>query len=183
MRIAWDHPRVCGEKRLILFVRLAVLGSPPRMRGKARNKCTKTTEYRITPAYAGKRHSANCPAFRSRDHPRVCGEKREEDYYDGNDTGSPPRMRGKAFVNIFVDALRRITPAYAGKSKRTDELHQQRQDHPRVCGEKPRPAPLRCAIVGSPPRMRGKEASRRCLCPISGITPAYAGKRGMLLVI
>ena len=29
-----DHPRVCGEKRLILLVFRAVTGSPPRVRGK-----------------------------------------------------------------------------------------------------------------------------------------------------
>ena len=33
----WDHPRVCGEKRLMLLVFRAVTGSPPRMRGKVRN--------------------------------------------------------------------------------------------------------------------------------------------------
>ena len=31
-----DHPRVCGEKRLIIWAYLWAEGSPPRMRGKAR---------------------------------------------------------------------------------------------------------------------------------------------------
>ena len=29
-----DHPRVCGEKWLILLICLSWLGSPPRVRGK-----------------------------------------------------------------------------------------------------------------------------------------------------
>ena len=51
-------------------------GSPPRMRGKGRGGRAGQPEPGITPACAGKRR---CPRFRpgkTRDHPRVCGEKR-----------------------------------------------------------------------------------------------------------
>ena len=49
-------------------------------------------------------------------------------------------------------------------------------DHPRVCGENPRRlAPLKSAR-GSPPRMRGKLASRLLAPACVRITPAYAGK-------
>ena len=34
---AWDHPRVCGEKTPAVINRACVGGSPPRMRGKARD--------------------------------------------------------------------------------------------------------------------------------------------------
>ena len=51
------------------------------------------------------------------------------------------------------------------------------RDHPRACGEKN----LRCRrnsfLVGSPPRMRGKESGCVPGLPGSRITPAYAGKR------
>lgn len=50
-----DHPRVCGEKRLMLFVFRAVTGSPPRMRGKCRCHHSMILVNGITPAYAGKR--------------------------------------------------------------------------------------------------------------------------------
>ena len=29
-----DHPRICGEKYALAFVRVTVIGSPPHMRGK-----------------------------------------------------------------------------------------------------------------------------------------------------
>ena len=71
-----DHPRVCGEKRLIVFVFRAVTGSPPRMRGKVIVKTGEIMRKGITPAYAGKRHHCERHDTKGRDHPRVCGEKR-----------------------------------------------------------------------------------------------------------
>ena len=50
-----DHPRVCGEKPLLLGRVSGPLGSPPRMRGKARAHLSASPRPRITPAYAGKR--------------------------------------------------------------------------------------------------------------------------------
>ena len=75
MSCSEDHPRVCGEKSGSCFLLSIVLGSPPRMRGKA--AFDKATSYHIgiTPAYAGKRISAASLNIAIRDHPRVCGEK------------------------------------------------------------------------------------------------------------
>ena len=50
------------------------------------------------------------------------------------------------------------------------------EDHPRVCGEKVCGIWLKCASLGSPPRMRGKGAGKDNGSKRSGITPAYAGK-------
>ena len=56
-------------------MRRSPLRSPPRMRGKAKNRCRSCPLTRITPACAGKR---TCTATRrcgNGNHPRVCGEK------------------------------------------------------------------------------------------------------------
>ena len=45
-------------------------------------------------------------------------------------------MRGKAFWGIHVVIRQGITPAYAGKSFRSDRPKATVQDHPRLCGEK-----------------------------------------------
>ena len=50
-----DHPRVCGEKRLMVVMEYAAVGSPPRMRGQVHSCCGYHMANRITPAYAGKR--------------------------------------------------------------------------------------------------------------------------------
>ena len=53
--IVGDHPRVCGEKWPVTTLAMRMVGSPPRMRGKA--------DYLfLLSEYEG-------------DHPRVCGEK------------------------------------------------------------------------------------------------------------
>ena len=52
--ISKDHPRACGENRLILALCLTALGSPPRMRGKHLVFGFDNKTEGITPAHAGK---------------------------------------------------------------------------------------------------------------------------------
>ena len=70
-----DHPRVCGEKSVVILLCVATFGSPPRMRGKAGPNSAYNMASGITPAYAGKSLRKTPPPARQRDH--------------------PPRMRGK----------------------------------------------------------------------------------------
>ena len=70
-----DHPRMCGEKRVLSSPSFAKIGSPPRMRGKEGVALLSGQIVGITPAYAGKRAAANFHLGTTRDHPRVCGEK------------------------------------------------------------------------------------------------------------
>ena len=55
-------------------------------------------------------------------------------------------------------------------------------DHPRVCGEKCQLYAKPSVSVGSPPRMRGKEAEQAPASEHSRITPAYAGKRRLTVL-
>ena len=50
------------------------------------------------------------------------------------------------------------------------------EDHPRACGENWTSTTSASKIAGSPPRMRGKLASRRVYRATVRITPAHAGK-------
>ena len=70
---------------------------------------------RITPACAGKRYHGGTPRKTSKDHPRVCGEKREASIVIPSGIGSPPRVRGKERAEGDCRINRRITPACAGK--------------------------------------------------------------------
>ena len=54
-------------------------------------------------------------------------------------SGSPPPMRGKALEKNKAGLKKRITPAYAGKSLVVVGICDNKQDHPRLCGEKVRP--------------------------------------------
>ena len=72
---------------------------------------------RITPAYAGKTSADKVRATSLWDHPRVCGENYELANEDDFNKGSPPRMRGKLCELVDDAEKKRITPAYAGKTK------------------------------------------------------------------
>ena len=96
----WDHPRLCGEKYFALLYFTSLKGSPPPMRGKAAHRTPVTI----------------CLP----DHPRLCGEKPDWDGLDKTAQGSPPPMRGKVSFPALAVKERRITPAYAGKSKSPD---------------------------------------------------------------
>ena len=70
-----DHPRVCGEKKVMRGAKDKRMGSPPHVRGKAQDLTDRQPVCWITPACAGKRRckAAFCAWFW--DHPRMCGEK------------------------------------------------------------------------------------------------------------
>ena len=86
-------------------------------------------------------------------------------------------MRGKVFSQHRKYNSNRITPAYAGKSAVVELLLITRQDHPRLCGEKPFSQDIFPPVPGSPPPMRGKDQIELEKEKIKRITPAYAGKR------
>ena len=93
--------------------------------------------------------------------------------------GSPPRGRGKAAPEVVKSYLSRITPAWAGKSKKHRLPFGLDQDHPRVGGEKCEPVSWATGATGSPPRGRGKGCARSPRAFLAGITPAWAGKRSL----
>ena len=153
------------------------IGSPSRMRGKEGDELGLGQTIRITPAYAGKSKSLPSLHIGSRDHPRVCGEKAGLVFQLACPLGSPPRVRGKAVHHKHRHSPGRITPACAGKSCPPQAPTFTRQDHPRVCGEKPIFPSGAASTVGSPPRVWGKEENLAEDTLPTGITPAYAGKR------
>ena len=115
--LRWDHPRACGEKVSVELSPSAYEGSPPRMRGKANYGKGERFTQGITPAHAGKSAKSSERRTDVKDHPRACGEKLHPLRAVFLGWGSPPRMRGKAFVMPAVSLHLGITPAHAGKSK------------------------------------------------------------------
>ena len=162
---------------------MSTSGSPPRMRGKVVAGPKFPSSLRITPAYAGKRRTDNVSWEKSRDHPRVCGEKVGRAEHAHAFQGSPPRMRGKGTARNDRARNHGITPAYAGKRRFSIVNLLSVGDHPRVCGEKLQNPRFPRRGSGSPPRMRGKGYDRPPYTLPRGITPAYAGKRLFSLLL
>ena len=146
------------------------------MRGKVLRVLLAFVRDRITPAYAGKSVASAYTLRSSWDHPRLCGEKTIKICLTLWKTGSPPPMRGKAFLVCQCDYSTGITPAYAGKSLIPVFFGGRFEDHPRLCGEKHSTLVIRSRRLGSPPPMRGKDEFDMDEVDDARITPAYAGK-------
>ena len=171
-----DHPRGCGENVQQSIDRQWLSGSPPRMRGKQECPFPNYAPRRITPADAGKTQEAVEVLDIYRDHPRGCGENLCCTMPTARSSGSPPRMRGKRIARQQCCFLRRITPADAGKTPHKCRPMVFIRDHPRGCGENQVYRHSGGKLVGSPPRMRGKQGGNMHTIQVSGITPADAGK-------
>ena len=167
---------MCGEKTMRFIIASTVSGSPPHVRGKASDYKLCAWKVRITPACARKRSQGFAVRLSTRDHPRVCGEKRFRSAVRSSSTGSPPRMRGKAAMVAAFASLLRITPAYAGKRTKPAWNWLRARDHPRVCGEKKIAGKTHALASGSPPHVRGKGRISRFGFYHKGITPACAWK-------
>ena len=151
-------------------------GSPPRMRGKLRERFEPILKVGITPAHAGKTSPALISSCRLWDHPRACGENSSPTRTRISAKGSPPRMRGKRTSKSLPCARTGITPAHAGKTYRGGICYLNPEDHPRACGENLNYQYNAENGRGSPPRMRGKHRKRYRAPCVGRITPAHAGK-------
>ena len=111
------HPRLRGEKFMVLLLIFCVGGSPPLARGKAASKTACTEIPRITPACAGKSGLTFVFLIGVGDHPRLRGEKPRYSQSTASSRGSPPLARGKEKGRKVAKGWGRITPACAGKSR------------------------------------------------------------------
>ena len=146
---------MCGEQRMAQSITTGHIGSSPRVRGTASANYVQLKGDGIIPACAGNRDGVSSKAFRSWDHPRVCGEQYL--LYQVIDTpkGSSPRMRGTVMSFTPDIICTRIIPAYAGNSGLLIPLIAASWDHPRVCGEQCVIKMSKYVNEGSSPRMRG----------------------------
>ena len=90
-------------------------------------------------------------------------------------------MRGKDWGDRLRCHVAGITPAYAGKSLAVGVLWIHDKDHPRLCGEKEKKPERNATVEGSPPPMRGKGGANSKQPVKLRITPAYAGKRCVIV--
>ncbi len=130
---------------------------------------------RITPAYAGSTLFFGCYLVVTGDHPRVCGKYAIPLFFENVFLGSPPRMREVPVRFRPRNQQPRITPAYAGSTMCLNQVHVWYGDHPRVCGKYSTIKKLYQTKVGSPPRMREVQETKRDIAENARITPAYAG--------
>ena len=134
-----DHPRVCGEHKYFAIAFAPYSGSSPRMRGTLWSIFGGDWARGIIPAYAGNTLTLIWTTLAFRDHPRVCGEHPCRIFCELSVSGSSPRMRGTPIGQCMTPFDTGIIPAYAGNTMSSDLTLKNLRDHPRVCGEHPRP--------------------------------------------
>ena len=72
-----DHPRLCGEKVLVMMRKLRESGSPPPMRGKADSPIMANAVKGSPPPMRGKAHSTGFDKPVTRITPAYAGKSRE----------------------------------------------------------------------------------------------------------
>ena len=114
-----EHPRVCGENRIVREDWDACIGTSPRMRGKLLLQTRVVHLGRNIPAYAGKTQNGGGQPISVTEHPRVCGENSRMVSRTDSENGTSPRMRGKQTLQLVAMTSPRNIPAYAGKTRST----------------------------------------------------------------
>ena len=171
----WDHPRACGEHVTVMMVSFLVVGSSPRLRGTPHGIQGEIRIVGIIPALAGNTWSAIARRLRRRDHPRACGEHKNNGTEEYSMAGSSPRLRGtrrRRTGHVGVDG---IIPALAGNTSRLGGSGSHQRDHPRACGEHFVSDDATDLFEGSSPRLRGTRHSLTKPLTTEGIIPALAG--------
>ncbi len=148
---------MCGEKTLLNGAKTLSEGSPPRVWGKVFDALEFGYNNRITPTCVGKSPYLSLHLKNAQDHPHVCGEKPISSKLTTEKLGSPPRVWGKVALLFFYRLLHRITPTCVGKSASYSHSSRRIRDHPHVCGEKSWNILVISAMLGSPPRVWGKD--------------------------
>ena len=171
-----DHPRACGANIHDGHNASTVAGSSPRVRGKRYWKGRPSRHRRIIPARAGQTVTGVSIRSPPPDHPRACGANCTRTVSHASRTGSSPRVRGKLPTFAYRAFHRRIIPARAGQTSRTQGHRRSAPDHPRACGANPRPVEASSSLIGSSPRVRGKLHVPTAGCGVRRIIPARAGQ-------
>ena len=110
-----------------------------------------------------------------KDHPRIRGEHKWDEFLLMSRLGSSPHTRGAPPTGSSPGRSWRIIPAYAGSTSLSTRIAWHPPDHPRIRGEH-RPVQSRPGgYAGSSPHTRGARVQVRVLRVAGGIIPAYAG--------
>ena len=169
------HPRECGDDVQLRDAFRRVFGSPPRMRGRRRERRIPPSHGGLTPANAGTTLRGLKRQWHSAAHPRECGDDTMTLALASLSAGSPPRMRGRRMARSRRMAARRLTPANAGTTSWLAVGWIARSAHPRECGDDLFRSTRQGNNTGSPPRMRGRRESTPRWRTVGRLTPANAG--------
>ena len=162
------HPRMGGENLCYKQVTLVSLGSSPHARGKLNGRVDGNLAPGLIPAWAGKTTRSMSAWIIEAAHPRMGGENFREALVCAVEFGSSPHGRGKPIAASEFEIMRRLIPAWAGKTYRGRTGVRPFTAHPRMGGENLCSSVAVVGVEGSSPHGRGKHL---------GVIPGQAGHR------
>ena len=109
------HPRAYGEERGPRLGKFPAHGSPPCVRGRARQSAAPLLPSRFTPVRTGKRSCRSARTSCRTVHPRAYGEEAASLIEMMVSTGSPPCVRGRGAPRPPHLQRQRFTPVRTGK--------------------------------------------------------------------
>ena len=130
---------------------------------------------RFIPAFAGNAAFTAIIYDHGTVHPRVCGERSDQDRCMLMCYGSSPRLRGTLSAERHRRRSSRFIPAFAGNAFRQSRWRRTHSVHPRVCGERSTAMTARNGCCGSSPRLRGTQAEANDVANLRRFIPAFAG--------
>ncbi len=161
---------------MLLYQRSRPAGLSPRVRGN-RNPVVEGLRRRGSiPACAGEPASGGRAVPKPAVYPRVCGGTLQLGDVPGQGIGLSPRVRGNPPPPPGAAGRERSIPACAGEPPGCAPTGVPSQVYPRVCGGTPPVIPVRDAINGLSPRVRGNHASQSRCPGRPGSIPACAGE-------
>ena len=174
-RLAWDHPRMCGEHQVSPDAQPMWWGSSPHVRGAHQVIAGDAAADGIIPACAGSTLNSQSRLLWQRDHPRMCGEHGVVSVVGSIAVGSSPHVRGALGGFQRERITGGIIPACAGSTTFRRRRRGFYRDHPRMCGEHSSFGSLKFSSTGSSPHVRGALERERGIMFQPGIIPACAG--------
>ena len=146
---------MCGEHAFLDDESSQNMGSSPHVRGARGTHFVYTPLVGIIPACAGSTGPGCCHRCLHRDHPRMCGEHRNQKFCEVFKWGSSPHVRGAQHLDAVGRVQNGIIPACAGSTAQHHPWSVHIWDHPRMCGEHEPLVPSVCDTLGSSPHVRG----------------------------
>ena len=132
------HPRIRGERLAAYGRDRRRNGSSPHTRGTQLPPTRPLPVGRFIPAYAGNAPPSLCSARATPVHPRIRGERLNQEAIDGIGDGSSPHTRGTLGKTGRPVPWDRFIPAYAGNAHGSPAPMPAAPVHPRIRGERMR---------------------------------------------
>ncbi len=170
------HPRLRGADNSNHKPLTALRGSSPLTRGGPEKNINLLHAKGLIPAYAGRTYTPLRNMRKAAAHPRLRGADAGIWIAAGAFCGSSPLTRGGRVTSINHKCVRRLIPAYAGRTLGSVNAAAGCGAHPRLRGADVLTRPSFAALDGSSPLTRGGLIDLFTDPDDVGLIPAYAGR-------